>query len=210
MHYKLLGFSQKDSVRTYWFHRIGPLGTEPVPFSVRADTREVRKHNIPLQELPSLCSRLLACTRASQSASSLTVHEADLSRCAAELNSARADSVAAAQKRRGIRIAQTKKSADLAGAAAAGGRPVSADGAAESRTETMTEIRNRFRSAFQSYSLLHSARLRDLQASLPEAGGLVHIQAVDEHWRDLSEAERAYRSVRLQYIQRLLAIEDRK
>src|SRR3954454_24946569 len=53
MHYKLLGFSQNGAVRTYRFHRIGVLGTAPVPFTVLADTDVARQHNVTLQELPT-------------------------------------------------------------------------------------------------------------------------------------------------------------
>ena len=100
MHYKLLGFSEKDSVRTFSFHRIGPLGTTPVAFKVLADMRLAREHKVPLQELPSLCSRLLEGTSESGPAGVLTLGAAELSLCAAGLNAERAAQVAAAQKRR--------------------------------------------------------------------------------------------------------------
>ena len=99
MHYKLLGFSQNGHLRTFWFHRIGPLGTAPVGFRVLADTSVVRKHNVPLQELPSLCTRVLNATCESGSAGALTLLEPDISQYAAELDQARAEADAARKRR---------------------------------------------------------------------------------------------------------------
>ena len=62
MHYKLLGFLQVGTVRTFWFHRIGPLGTAPISFRVLADTLVARQYQVALQDLPSLCSRMLNAT----------------------------------------------------------------------------------------------------------------------------------------------------
>jgi hypothetical protein len=110
MHYKLLGFSQTGVLRTFWFHRIGPLGTVPVAFRVLADTSIVRKHNIPLQELPSLCSRVLNATSGNGPAGTLIVGEPDISRYAAELHQARAEAEAARQ-RRALQCSHLKKPA---------------------------------------------------------------------------------------------------
>ena len=99
MHYKLPGFSQTGLLRTFWFHRIGRLGTAPVAFRVLAETRIVRKDNILLQELPSLCSRVLNATSRNGSAGVLIVGEPDISQYAPELNQARAEAEAARKRR---------------------------------------------------------------------------------------------------------------
>lgn len=99
MHYKLLGFSQKIAVRTFWFHRIGPLGTAPVLFSVLADTRLARECNVPLQELPSLCSRMLNTTSGDAPAGSLILGEREIAGYAAELDLVRAEADAARMRR---------------------------------------------------------------------------------------------------------------
>ena len=110
MHFKLLGFSQKDNLRTFWFHRIGPLGAAPVPFSVLADTCVARQHNVPLQELPSLCTRLLNATGEQGRADALTVGEADIRLYSAELDTARAE-MEVARKRRSLQAAHQRKAA---------------------------------------------------------------------------------------------------
>ena len=85
MHYKLLGFSQNGAVRTYRFHRIGVLGTAPVPFTVLADTDVARQHNVTLQELPTLCSRLLNAINEDRPPDTLILGEADVCVYGAEL-----------------------------------------------------------------------------------------------------------------------------
>lgn len=86
MHYKLLGFSQKNCLRTFWFHRIGALGSTPVSFRVLADTSSARQHAVPLQELPSLCTRLLHATdETTPAGAALVIGEGDLEMYAAEL-----------------------------------------------------------------------------------------------------------------------------
>lgn len=94
----------------FWFHRIGPLGAAPIPFRVVADTRATREHNVPLQELPSLCTRLLNATGEDEPAGSLTVREADIAVFAAELDTARAETEAA-RKRRSVKSSQLRRSA---------------------------------------------------------------------------------------------------
>lgn len=105
MHYKLLGFLQKDNVRMFWFHRIGPPGAVPIPFTVLADTLATREHNVPLQELPSLCTRLLNAAGEDEPACLLTIREADMAVYAAELETARAETEAA-RKRRSLKNAR--------------------------------------------------------------------------------------------------------
>jgi hypothetical protein len=108
MHYKLLGFSQMSTVRTFWFHRIGPLGTAPVAFSVVTDTCVARKCNLPLQELPSLCSRMLNATSGDEPAGALTLGERDIAAYAAELDQARA-AMDAARMRRALQCSHIRK-----------------------------------------------------------------------------------------------------
>jgi hypothetical protein len=110
MHYKLLGFSQTGVLRTFLFHRIGPLGTAPVALRVLADTRLARKHNIPLQELPSLCSRVLNATIGDGLAGVVIVGEPYIAQCGAELNQARAEAEAA-RLRRALQCSHIRKPA---------------------------------------------------------------------------------------------------
>jgi hypothetical protein len=98
MYYKLLGFSQDGSVRRFSFHRIA-IGEPPIPFSVIADTAIARRLNIPLQELPSLCSRMVSSTTPDTLAGPLTLGEAEMAACAAELAAAKAQAEAARQLR---------------------------------------------------------------------------------------------------------------
>ena len=70
--------------------------------------------------------------------------------------------------------------------------------------ETNAELKGRFESAFKRYSV-QTARLREMRASLPDPAGSAHTQhGLEEHWRAQDKAEREYRSVRLEYVQRLL------
>jgi hypothetical protein len=107
MHYKLLGFSQTGVLRTFLFHRTGPLGTAPVAFRVLADTAIVRRHNVPLQELPCLCSRVLNATSEHAPAGALIVGEPDIFQYAAELEHARAE-IDAARKRRALQCSHIR------------------------------------------------------------------------------------------------------
>jgi hypothetical protein len=83
MHYKLLGFSQSGSVRRFSFQRVG-INATPTPFTVLADIMLARKFKLALQELPSLCSRLLERGGEDQPAGTLSLTEADMSMCAHE------------------------------------------------------------------------------------------------------------------------------
>jgi hypothetical protein len=69
------GFRQDDSVRHYVFQSV----TRPSEkFTVGADLNLVRKHNIPLQELPLLCRRLLEAEDAPRKSPSLVFTEQDM------------------------------------------------------------------------------------------------------------------------------------
>ena len=77
MHYKLLGFSQRDSARYFAFERT-QQGSASAAFTVVADLALARKFRIPLQDLPSLCSRLLEAGPADAPEASLVLTDADL------------------------------------------------------------------------------------------------------------------------------------
>jgi hypothetical protein len=91
MHYKLLGFSEHSGVRRFQFHRIGPLGVIPIPFTVLADTSLARRHHVPLQVLPTLATRLLNATTDATPAGTLTLSESHLCIYAAEEKAAKAE-----------------------------------------------------------------------------------------------------------------------
>jgi hypothetical protein len=78
MHYKLIGFSQNDSVRRYQFERILGNGATSAAFGVFADVAVARKLRITLQELPSLCARLLESRAEDQPAGDVFLTDADL------------------------------------------------------------------------------------------------------------------------------------
>lgn len=58
MQYLLMAFRQHDNVREYSFKGTGPDMT-PVDFIVDVDLALVRRHRIPMQDMPLLCRRLL-------------------------------------------------------------------------------------------------------------------------------------------------------
>jgi hypothetical protein len=93
MHYKLLGFSDTDSVRRFVFERTGH-GTVTAVFAVMADLALARKFHIALQELPSLCSRLLESAPDDQPTGTVFLTEAVLALQAAA-NRAAAEEVQA-------------------------------------------------------------------------------------------------------------------
>lgn len=60
----LTGFSQENNIRRYTFQALPagnhkPAGTIKKEWTVSADLSLMRKHKIPLQELPLLCKRLV-------------------------------------------------------------------------------------------------------------------------------------------------------
>ena len=75
MHFVFTGFRQNDSVRQYVFQSVTPPHEE---LTVGADLNLVRKHNIPLQELPLLCRRLLEATDEPQKSPGLVFTEQDM------------------------------------------------------------------------------------------------------------------------------------
>ena len=109
MHFKLLGFSQSDSVRRFVFHRVLGNGTPSTEYIVVADVALARKFHIRLQELPSLCSRLLeAGPEGSPSATILLTDE--------ELSIHAASNLAAAQQDAAKRALQSRRGAFAAAA----------------------------------------------------------------------------------------------
>jgi hypothetical protein len=86
MEFKLLGFSEVGAVRRFVFKKAGDP-TDP-PFTVIADLALVRKFNVPLQDLPSLCARLLEAGGEHPAATTLFVTDAHLSVCAAAISAA--------------------------------------------------------------------------------------------------------------------------
>lgn len=89
MHYKLLGFSQNDSVRRFVFQRVLGYGTSSGEYTVIADVALARTFGITLQELPSLCSRLLEERPESPPSGTILLTDADLSvHAAANLSAA--------------------------------------------------------------------------------------------------------------------------
>ncbi len=62
---RYLGFDQAQEVREYKFDAVS-TGCAPEHFLVRVELPLVRKHNISVQELPSLCMRKLAADLAAR------------------------------------------------------------------------------------------------------------------------------------------------
>lgn len=124
MHYKLLGFSQSGSVRRFRFDRIVGDGTPSAAFTVLADITLVRKFQITLQELPSLCARILESRSDDQPAGTIVLTDADLQvQAAANLATAREDEAKRLlRSRRGAlaAAARTEKNDELAHSALAG------------------------------------------------------------------------------------------
>ena len=75
MNFVYTGFRQDDGVRQYVFQSVTQ---PPEKFTVGADLNLVRKHNIPLQELPLLCRRLLEATDEPQKSPGLVFTEQDM------------------------------------------------------------------------------------------------------------------------------------
>lgn len=60
MSFVLLGFSQRDNMRRFFFERTVPgAGVPRERFTVEADTVLARRYKIAMQDLPLLCRRLL-------------------------------------------------------------------------------------------------------------------------------------------------------
>lgn len=116
MHYKLLGFSQNDSVRSYQFERILGNGATSAAFTVFADVALARKFRITLQELPSLCARLLESRAEDHPAGDLVLTDADLEvHAAANLSAAQEDQARRAlRSRRGALAAAARTDKNVA------------------------------------------------------------------------------------------------
>jgi len=89
MHYKLLRFSQNDSTRRFVFQRVLGNRTAAEQYTVIADVALARTFHIPLQELPSLCSRLLEAGPEDSGSGTILLTDADLrAQAAANLSAA--------------------------------------------------------------------------------------------------------------------------
>ena len=75
MNFVFTGFRQDDSVREYAFQA---ATQPPEKFTVGADLNLVRKHNVPLQELPLLCRQLLEAKDEPRKSPSLVFTEQDM------------------------------------------------------------------------------------------------------------------------------------
>lgn len=106
MHYSLMGFSQNGAIRRFRFNRI-EMGVAPISVTVLADTSLARTFNLGLQELPSLCSRLLNASQG-MVVSTLVLGEAEMSISAAE-NAALAADIEAARTMRSQRNSLASK-----------------------------------------------------------------------------------------------------
>jgi hypothetical protein len=71
-------------------------------------------------------------------------------------------------------------------------------------TETTKQIKARFGSAFKRYSTQHTA-MRRLKADVPEEDITAWIHSINAQSRMLSDAERDYKVVRLEYVKHLLS-----
>jgi hypothetical protein len=70
--------------------------------------------------------------------------------------------------------------------------------------ETTKQLRDRFGNAFRLYSAQHTA-LRIMKADVPRIDVTAWIHGINAQSRLLSDAERDYKAVRLEYVKRLLA-----
>ena len=111
MHYKLLGFSQHGSVRRFLFQRATGMETLSKPFEVHADILLARRFNVMLQDLPSLCSRLLMGAGEKPLSGPHRLSETEISAYAEELSIAAAEvALAAASRSDRCRAALAKRS----------------------------------------------------------------------------------------------------
>jgi len=103
VHYKLLGFSQRGTLRVFSFERI-QNSIPPVSFSVSADLSIARRYHLTLQELPGLCSRLLESGAEDQASAALSLSEEEMQKHALGTAKAAADIAAARalRSRRGV------------------------------------------------------------------------------------------------------------
>lgn len=92
MHYKLLGFSHTDSVRHFVFQRVFGYGMASAEYTMIADVALARTFGITMQELPSLCSRLLEARPEDLPSATILLTDTDLRiHAAANLSAAQQD-----------------------------------------------------------------------------------------------------------------------
>jgi hypothetical protein len=78
MKFVLAGFRQNESIRYYSFQGIGDDRRTRTEFSVGVDLTLLHKHGIPLQEVPLMCSFLLASKVGEEQLPTLMFSEADM------------------------------------------------------------------------------------------------------------------------------------
>ena len=76
-----------------------------------------------------------------------------------------------------------------------------------SSVESTREVRERFKRAFGTYSAAHTT-LRSLRAAVPVSGDSASIHGINAQLTAVAAAEQGYRAVRLEYIERLLAVPE--
>lgn len=69
--------------------------------------------------------------------------------------------------------------------------------------ESTSDLKSRFARAFKRYSA-QDARMRSLKLDMPDVLDSAAVHGVHARSRILSDAEREYRAVRLEYVKRLL------
>jgi hypothetical protein len=69
---------------------------------------------------------------------------------------------------------------------------------------TTKQLRVRLRDAFKHYSAQHSA-MRKVSADVPDDNVTLWIHTISAQSRLLSDAERDYKAIRLEYVNRLLS-----
>ena len=69
--------------------------------------------------------------------------------------------------------------------------------------ETMVQLKARFNAAFRRFST-HDTALRVLQSGVPKQSDAAWIHGIDAQQQKRSSAHRAYKAVRLEYVERLL------
>ena len=77
MEFVLTGFHQEDNIRRYRFQGIAN-DRKRSEFTVGVDLALIRKHRIPMQELPLLCRGLLEIRPPGDPANALTYTEKDM------------------------------------------------------------------------------------------------------------------------------------
>ena len=104
MHYTLLGFWQSDSVRNFAFQKVLGNGSASEKYTVTADVALARKFRITLQELPSLCARLLEARPEDAPSGTIMLTDVDLSVLAAT-------NLATAQQEEAKRVLKSRRGA---------------------------------------------------------------------------------------------------